>query len=74
MNKYLFVGNERQRKIALILQKEHYAKAKELAERLGVTEKTIRTDIKALSKILPIHTIQGRYQGGIYMDHGEFVE
>lgn len=74
MNKYLFVGSERQREIALILQKEHFAKCQELAERFGVSEKTIRTDIKALKKILPINVMRGRYQGGIYMDHGDFVE
>ena len=73
MNKYIFVGNERQKKIIEYLQKEHYAKVQELVEQFGVTDRTIREDIKYLKKTFPIEVRQGKYGGGIYMDHGDFL-
>lgn len=73
MNKYIFVGNERQKKIIEYLQKEHYAKVQELVEQFGVTDRTIREDIKHLKKTFPIEVRQGKYDGGIYMGHGDFL-
>ena len=73
MNKYLFVGSKRQQQIVEYLQKEHYAKCKELAEHFGVSERSIRADINKLKKTFPIEVVQGRYNGGIYMNHGDYL-
>ena len=43
-----------------------------LAEELGVSERTIRRDIEALSYREPIYTRQGRYDGGVYVLDGYY--
>ena len=58
---------ERQRAILEILCSERYTTSENLAERFGVTERTIRNDIVELSRHYPIQTVRGRYGGGIVM-------
>jgi len=38
-----------------------------LAFEFGVSERTIRRDIDALSLVAPIYTQAGRYGGGVYI-------
>lgn len=73
MDKYIFVGNKRQREIIEYMQKEHFAKIKELEEQFGVSDKTIRTDLAYLKKTFPIEVVRGRYGGGVYMNHGDYL-
>ena len=41
--------------------------ASNLAEQFGVSERTIRADLVALSCYYPIQLVRGRYAGGIYL-------
>lgn len=41
-----------------------------LAHELGVSERTVRRDLEALSLSEPIYTQSGRYGGGVYVDEG----
>ena len=58
--------SDRRRRIINILIIRRHTTAKELAEELGVTARTIRNDIQALSPIYPIYTKQGE-NGGIFI-------
>ncbi len=58
--------SDRRREIINILIIRRHTTAKELAEELGVTARTIRNDIQALSPEFPIYTQQG-VNGGIYI-------
>ena len=54
--------------IVLLLQRHHRLKASELAEKLGVTERTIYRDIDALSLAgVPVYTRTGP-DGGCFLD------
>jgi len=56
---------QRQSGILNILLRERHVTAASLASKFGVTERTIRNDITALSCEYPIQTLRGRYGGGI---------
>ena len=62
----MFIGNARQRELAEYLQSQKASTAQALAERFNVTERTIRSDVKKLCRILPIDVRPGRYDGGIF--------
>ena len=59
---------ERQNAILNFIYRERYTTKTTLAERFGVSERTIRKDIAALSCVLPIKTTRGRYGGGISLE------
>ena len=56
---------ERRRAIVEILCRERQTTTEKLASALGVTMRTIRNDITALSFDYPIETVRGRYGGGV---------
>ena len=58
-------ASERQQEILCVLVKRRQAKTEDLAAILGVTERTIRSDVTTLSLKYPIETVKGRYGGGI---------
>lgn len=62
----MFIGNARQRELAVYIQKQKATTAQALADRFNVSERTIRSDVKRLCKILPIEVRPGRYDGGIF--------
>lgn len=45
-----------------------------LASEFGVSERTIRRDIEELSLKFPIYTLQGRYNGGVYVMDGVEID
>ena len=63
---------DRRSAILKILCNRRYEKMSNLAEELGVSERTIRRDIEALSYTEPIYTRQGRYDGGVYVLDGYY--
>ena len=70
----VFIGNERQRNLAEYLQKQKASTAQALADEFGVSERTIRSDIKKLEKKFPILVKSGRFGGGIYWESKELYE
>ena len=58
---------ERRYKILKILCRRKQEKIGNLAHELGVSERTIRRDIDALSLEEPIFTERGRYGSGVYL-------
>lgn len=63
---------ERRNALLKILCSRRYEKISNLAEELGVSKRTIRRDIDALSYTEPIYTRQGRYDGGVYVLEGYY--
>ena len=59
---------ERQGAILNFLFRKRYATEKELAEMFGVSERTIRKDIAAIVCILPVKTVRGRYNSGVWFE------
>ena len=70
----VFIGNERQRKLAEYLQRQKASTAQTLADVFGVSERTIRSDVKKLAKKFPILVKQGKVNGGIYWESKELYE
>ena len=60
-------SDERREKIIRILSRRGHETIFNLAFELGVSTRTIRRDIDALSVNNPIYTQPGRYGGGIYI-------
>ncbi len=58
---------ERRNGILKNLCRRRYETIQNLASEFGVSERTIRRDIEALSLSAPIYTQTGRYSGGIYI-------
>ena len=56
---------ERQDLIMATLRKQQTARIRDFATACGCTERTIRSDIAALTATFPLMTVQGRYGGGI---------
>ena len=56
---------ERRNAIIDILGQERHTTIAKLATALGVTERTIRNDITALTPNHPILTVRGRFGGGV---------
>ena len=59
--------SERRAAIMKLLCRHRHDTVKNLAAEFGVSERTIRRDIDALSLQEPIYTQSGRYGGGIYV-------
>lgn len=58
---------ERRNTILKVLCRRRHETIRNLASEFGVSERTIRRDIEALSLIAPIYTKTGRYLGGVYI-------
>mgnify|MGYP001751585551 CR=1 FL=1 len=59
--------SERRSTILRLLCKRRHETAANLAAELGVSERTIHTDLVTLSCRYPIQTVRGRFGGGIYL-------
>ena len=62
---------ERRSEILKILCRRRHETVPRLAAELGVSERTIRRDIEALSLTAPLYTQQGRYDGGVSVWDGD---
>ena len=56
---------ERRNAIMRILRREGHTTVASLAQKFDVSERTIYSDITALSLDQPIQTVRGRYGGGV---------
>lgn len=65
---------ERRSAIMKILCRRRHETIQNLAFELGVSERTIRRDIDALSYSEPIYTRTGRYGGGVYVVEGYTID
>ena len=61
---------ERRGELVKTLCRRRYERVENLAADFGVSERTIRRDIEALSRTVPIYTQSGRYGGGVYVAEG----
>lgn len=61
-------ASDRQLKILKILYRRKHETISNIANELGVCERTIMRDISELSLDEPIYTLAGRYNGGVYID------
>ena len=61
-------ANERREHILELLNIRRSEKIENLAAEFGVTERTIRSDIEALTCCYPIKTKRGRYGGGVEVE------
>ena len=61
---------ERRGELVKTLCRRRYERVENLAADFGVSERTIRLDIEALSRTVPIYTQSGRYGGGVYVAEG----
>lgn len=65
--------SERRAELLRILSLRRHDTVINLAREFGVSERTIRRDIDALSLSEPIYTQTGRYNGGVYIVEGYSV-
>lgn len=65
---------ERRKEIMRILCRRRFETISNLAEEFGVSRRTIRRDIDILSMAEPIYTQSGRYQGGVYVMDGYYID
>lgn len=65
---------ERRNAILKVLCRRRHETIGNLACEFGVSERTIRRDIDALSQTEPIYTQTGRYAGGVYVIDGYSID
>ena len=65
---------ERRNEILWILCRRRHETIENLASELAVSKRTIRRDIDVLSMTYPIYTQTGKYNGGVYVMDGFFLE
>ena len=65
---------ERRNEIIKILCRRRHETIENLASELAVSKRTIRRDIEVLSISYPIYTQTGKYNGGVYVMDGFFLE
>lgn len=65
---------ERRNAIMKVLCRRRHETIGNLASEFGVSERTIRRDIEALSYTEPIYTQTGRYAGGVYVVDGYSID
>ena len=58
---------ERRLELIRIMCSRRYEKTENLAFEFNVSEKTVRRDIDAVSRTVPLYTRRGAYGGGVYM-------
>ncbi len=66
-------ASERRQAILEALCERRKDKIENLAFEFNVTERTIRNDIQELSLSYPIYTVQGKYDGGVYIDNDYYL-
>ena len=66
--------SERRRQMMLLLCRRRHETMRNLASEFGVSERTIRRDVEALSCTEPIYTQTGRYGGGVYVMEGYYID
>lgn len=59
---------DRRKKILKIIRQRGHETIANLAFEFGVSGRTIRRDVEALSLTEPIYTKPGRYMGGVYIN------
>jgi DeoR/GlpR family transcriptional regulator of sugar metabolism len=63
----MFVINQRQSKILDLLKKHKHLKTSEIAEKVNVSDRTLRHDLLFLRKeFKQIEIRKGKYNGGVY--------
>lgn len=65
---------ERRLEILKLLCRRRFETIDNLSEMFGVSERTIRRDLEALSLSQPIYTQQGRYRGGVYVTDNYYMD
>lgn len=58
--------SERRFELVRILKNRRYDRTENLAFEFNVSEKTVRRDIDAISRVVPVYTKRGRH-GGVYL-------
>ena len=66
-------ATERQLEIIKYLCRKRYATMSTLADKFGVSVRTIQRDIEALTLFVPLDVKAGRYEGGVYQDRGRWL-
>ena len=74
VRRYTLGTAERRNEIMKTLCRRRYETISNLASEFGVSERTIRRDIEALSLSEPIYTQTGRHCGGVYVVEGYSME
>ena len=64
----------RRNAILKLLYSRQHDTIRNIAFEFGVSERTIRRDIEVLSLTAPIYTLQGRYNGGVYIMPGFYLD
>ena len=67
-------ATERRLEIMKILCRRRHEKMSNLAFEFGVSLKTIQRDINEISTSIPIHIKTGRYEGGVYLMDGYYLD
>ena len=65
---------ERRLEIMKILCRRRHEKMSNLAFEFGVSLRTIQRDINEISTAIPIYIKTGRYEGGVYVMEGYYLE
>lgn len=65
---------ERRLEIIRILCRRRHEKMSNLAFEFGVSLRTIQRDINEISTTIPIYIKTGRYEGGVYVMDGYYLE
>lgn len=65
---------ERRNEIIRLLCRRRYESIPNLAREFGVSARTVQRDIEILSLTFPIYTKAGRYDGGVYVLDGYFID
>lgn len=65
---------ERRLEIMKILCRRRHEKMSNLAFEFGVSLRTIQRDIDEISTTIPIYIKTGRYEGGVYVMEGYYLE
>lgn len=65
---------ERRAALLKVLCRRRHETVSHLATEFGVSERTVRRDIEALSHTEPIYTQTGRYGGGVYVTENYYMD
>lgn len=67
-------ADERRLEIIKILCQRRHEKMSNLAFEFGVSLRTIQRDINEISAFIPIYIKTGRYEGGVYLIDGYYLD
>ena len=65
---------ERRNEVLRLLCRRRHETVANMASFFGVSERTIRRDIEILSISAPIYTQKGRFNGGVYIMDGYYMD